>query len=188
MIQLSRTESLFRQLLLKLNFSIPVYASVIFINPEFTLYNAPMEKPYIFSGQIKNFINKINSQHTQLTIQHKKLAEKLLSLHLKVNPYQNLPAYDHQHIKKGINCPKCNSFSILIKGWKCYCSDCRNFELVEKAIVRNVNDFRLLFPNEKVTTNKISDWCKIISSKQRLQRTLKKNFNHFGKQQWSYYE
>ena len=35
LLQLSRTESLLRQLLIKLNYTIPIESSVVFINPEF---------------------------------------------------------------------------------------------------------------------------------------------------------
>ncbi len=43
--QLSRSELLLRQLIQSIGFNIPVSASVVFINPEFTLYQAPLNKP-----------------------------------------------------------------------------------------------------------------------------------------------
>ncbi|MET3697195.1 nuclease-like protein [Bacillus oleivorans] len=58
--QLTRSESLLRQLLKSLGFNITIKASVVFINPEFTLYQAPLNKPFIFPTQINRFLNKLN--------------------------------------------------------------------------------------------------------------------------------
>lgn len=59
-IQLNRSATLFRQLLQthKLNYLVVPY--VIFINPEFTLYQAPMNQPIILPTQVNRFLNDIN--------------------------------------------------------------------------------------------------------------------------------
>ncbi|WP_318279654.1 nuclease-related domain-containing protein [Lentibacillus cibarius] len=57
--QLSRSESLLRQLLLKDNINLPIEASLIFINPEFTLYQAPLNKPMIFSNPDQKLLERI---------------------------------------------------------------------------------------------------------------------------------
>jgi hypothetical protein len=54
--QLNRSESLFRQLLQSLGFNIPILASVVFINPEFTLYQTPLNKPFIFPTQVNRYL------------------------------------------------------------------------------------------------------------------------------------
>ncbi|WP_390285435.1 nuclease-related domain-containing protein [Ureibacillus sp. GCM10028918] len=176
LIQLYRTESLLRQLFLKLNFNFSIQSSVIFINPEFTLYQAPLDIPFIFPSQLNSFIKSVNSHQSKLNEQHKKLAEHLSSLHIEHNPYQHCPPYNYQQLRKGMPCPACFSFSITITGKKCTCTSCGNTELVESAVVRNVKEFKLLFPDEKVTTSKMYEWCKIIESRRRILRILKKNF------------
>ncbi|WP_146223200.1 hypothetical protein [Ureibacillus chungkukjangi] len=110
-----------------------------------------------------------------MTEDHEKIGEMLASLHIKENPYQHLPVYDYKNLQKGLNCAKCASFFFKITHLKCQCLDCGYQELVEKAIIRNVKQFRRLFPNEKLTTNRIAEWCQ-INPKQWIQRTLKKNF------------
>ncbi|WP_347814365.1 nuclease-related domain-containing protein [Alkalihalobacillus sp. LMS39] len=54
--QLMRSESLFRQQLQSLQVTILLHAYVVFINPEFTLYQAPLNKPFIFPTQLNRFI------------------------------------------------------------------------------------------------------------------------------------
>ncbi|MDN4494303.1 nuclease-related domain-containing protein [Ureibacillus aquaedulcis] len=188
LIQLSRTETLLRQMLRKLNIAIPIQASVIFINPEFTMYHAPTDKPFIFPGQVKRLMNRLNEDHTNLNDQHKELAETLRSLHIKENPYQQLPIFEFNEMKKGMTCALCDSFEIKIIGLKCTCPNCGYSELFDSAVERNVKEFKILFPNEKITTIKMVEWCKITSSKQRIQRSLKKHFNQLGEHKWSYYE
>ncbi|MBP2076595.1 nuclease-related domain-containing protein [Oceanobacillus polygoni] len=56
--QLSRSESLLRQLLLTLGFIPQIDASVVFINPSFTLYQAPLDKPFSFSNPSKSIHEK----------------------------------------------------------------------------------------------------------------------------------
>jgi len=65
--QLSRSESLLRQLLLKQGYTLPIHAFVVFINPTFTLYQAPLNQPIIFPTQIKNHLSNINTTPTKLS-------------------------------------------------------------------------------------------------------------------------
>lgn len=187
LIQLQRAESLLRQLLLKLNFSLPIHSYVIFINPEFMLYLAPPDKPFIFPSQLNRFLKNLNSDQTQIVDSHRKLAKDLASLHILENPYPHLPSYNYQHLRKGIHCSACDSFAITLIGMKCVCSLCGKQEHIDKAVVRIVEEFKLLFPNEKITTGKIHEWCMMILSKKSIQRILKKNFNTVDANRWVYY-
>jgi len=188
LFQLFRTEALLRQLLQKLNFSTPIQSSVVFVNPEFVLYQAPSDKPFIFPNQLNRFIQKLNTNRAELLALHKRLAENFMSLHISENPYRHLPSYNYQQLRKGILCTACHSFSIEVNGRRCICTLCGNVEHIDSAIMRTINEYKLLFPNERITTNKIFDWCKIITSKKRIQRILKNNFKLVDVHRWVYYE
>lgn len=186
--QLSRTNYLLRQLLLNLGFNPQIDASVVFINPNFTLYQAPLNKPFIFPTQLDQYWDKLNTKPSKLNRKHKKLADQLISLHITESPYQQLPSYDYEQVRKGITCVQCKSFSISIEGRKCVCKECRHEELVTAAVMRNVKEFKLLFPDHRISTNAIHQWCQIIPSKKRIRRILNNNFNQVGVRQWTYYE
>lgn len=188
LIQLYRTESLLRQLFLKLNFKIPIESKVIFINPEFTLYQAPLDVPFVFPSQLNRLVKKLNSHQSKLHEQHKNLAERLTSLHIEENPHQQCPSYNYQQLRKGLSCPTCLSFTIAITGKTCVCLSCGNNEPVESAVVRNIKEFQLLFPNVTVTTSRIYEWCKIIESRRRILRILKRNFNSINSSSRIYFE
>ena len=104
----------------------------------------------------------------------KMLADKLIALHIEESPFNQLPSYDYDQLRKGITCQKCDSFAISVEGQKCVCKECGHTEDSAAALMRNVEEFKLLFPNQKITTNIIHDSCKVVKSKKRIQRFLRK--------------
>lgn len=56
--QLIRSATLFRQLLQNLNQKYLVEPAVIFNNPEFTLYQAPLNQPIILPTRLNSFMNE----------------------------------------------------------------------------------------------------------------------------------
>ena len=75
--QLYRSKSLLRQLLQNLGYNIPINASVVFINPAFTLYQTPLNKPFIFPTQINKYLKNLDSIPSRLNNKHKMLADQL---------------------------------------------------------------------------------------------------------------
>lgn len=187
--QLNRSESLLRQLLQSLGFHLTIEASIVFINPEFTLFQAPLNKPFIYPSQLNRYFKKLNNcSSTKLDEKHRILADKLLSLHINDSPYTLLPAYEYNQLRKGIICIKCNSYSLFIEGRKCSCQKCGFEEAAITAIIRSINEYKILFPDKKITTNVIHEWCQIVDSKKRIYKILKNNLKIKGVRQWSFYE
>ena len=71
--QLKRSESLLRRLLQDLKLNFPIVSYVIFINPQFTLYQAPMNLPIILPTQLNHFIKKINITSSKLNESHSEI-------------------------------------------------------------------------------------------------------------------
>lgn len=188
LLQLRRSESLLRQLFQSLGFSFQIEGSVVFINPEFTLYQAPLNAPIIFPTQLNRYLKRLSTTPSKLNGMHEKLADKLVSLHIDESPYEKLPTYDYSKMKKGLICKVCHSFFIYFLGNKCVCGQCYHVEDVESAVLRHVREFKLLFPEKKITTNGIFEWCEGIDSKKRISRILGKQYKIIGVHQWTYYE
>ena len=177
--QLRRSTTLFRQLLQTLKQNYLVEASVIFINPEFTLYQAQMDQPIILPTQIICFLKDLNKTPSKLNDEHKKLAQKLLSLHQTKNPFTMVPKYNYDELRKGIYCKTCKSFLVSRKNYTFVCGMCGEYEKIGQAILRNVREFKLLFPERKITTQNIYEWCKIDLSKKTFCRILQKNYTAY---------
>lgn len=187
--QLLRSKSLLQQLLQEHGFSITVEAFVIFINPGFTLYQAPIDLPFILPSQLTRFLNSLNMKKSRLLSLHKNIAEKLISLHLYESRNAVLPTYEDNLYKKGITCCECKSFEVSVSSVKkLVCLGCGCEETVASAVMRCVEEVKLLFPKRKITTNLIHEWCGGLVSKKRVSRILEKNFDVRGAGQWAYYE
>jgi hypothetical protein len=179
--QLQNSASQFRQLLQILKLHYLVEASVIFINPEFTLYNASRDLPIILPNQVNRFLKGINQTPSKLNDGQKKLAHRLISLHQIKNPFSLAPKYNYEQLQKNLFCKFCYSFLVTFQNHTLVCGKCGGHETVEEAILRNVREFQLLFPERKVTTSGIYEWCNIDLSKKTFRRVLNKNFTAFGK-------
>lgn len=186
--QLNRSKYLLSQLLLSLGFNSHIDASVVFINPSFTLYQAPLGLPYIFPTQVEAFLKNVNENTGQLNNRLQTLGEKLHSLHLIESPFSQLPHYQYEQLQKGMTCVQCKSFSIYVEGRDCLCKDCGHAESVSTMVLNSVEDFKLLFPNEKITTNTIHEWCKVVPERKRINRVLTSHYKSFGVRRWTYYE
>ena len=58
---------------------------------------------------------------------------------------------------------------------------------VKKAIKNSIEDFRLLFPNEPVTSAHMTDWCG-IGRRDRIFRVLREEYTSKGSGNARYYE
>lgn len=176
-LQLNRSESLLRQWLRKNGSSYPVKGRVIFTHPEFTLFQAPLTLPIVLPTQLNRYINKLKTIPIKPSHYMKKLAEKFVDEHINESPYKRLPQYKFEELRKGIICGKCGSFlTSLAKKNKIVCYDCRYEDAIDASVMRTVEEFRLLFPNKRITTPVIHEWCKVIDSQKMIRRILYENF------------
>ncbi|MGJ7911334.1 nuclease-related domain-containing protein [Neobacillus sp. LXY-1] len=122
--QLDRCVTLLRKSLSIKDCQIPIKPYLAFVNPNFTLYQAPVHESLIFPTQLNAFMKKLNAGTTRVNGHQTKLIETLLAAHITKYPYSKLPAYSFEQLKKGITCCKCQSFSIATTGRKLSCLDC----------------------------------------------------------------
>jgi hypothetical protein len=78
--------------------------------------------------------------------------------------------------------------SVFVEGENCICRNCGYKETLRNAVVRSAEEYRLLFPDQKITTNTLQEWCEVVESKRRISRILVKNFKKIGTNRWIYYE
>ncbi|WP_066249086.1 nuclease-related domain-containing protein [Neobacillus drentensis] len=180
--QLSRFEIMLRSLLDDLGYRYPLDSYLIFNNPEFHLYLTTVNTSIIFPTQLNRFLKKLNANAKpgKLNKGHLKLAEQLVSLHLVEPPYPRLPSYGYGHLVKGILCPQCYSFFTDLLGGQLVCNNCGWKEEIESAVLRSVAELQLLFPDQKITTKVVHEWCRIIKSEKTIRRILGKNYKLSG--------
>ncbi|WP_102272546.1 nuclease-related domain-containing protein [Cytobacillus massiliigabonensis] len=186
--QLNRIETLLRQFLQKHGFNFSIKGYLAFVNPEFFLYNAPQDEKMIFPPQLNYFIKNLNMKPSNLNSLHRKLADLLIQAHISESPYTRLPTYHYDQMRKGITCAACQSFLLSVGERIALCDQCGHKENIQEAIIRSVEEFKLLFPDKKVTTNEVYDWCQLVQSKKMIGRILRQNYQATGYGQWTYYK
>ncbi|MGD6871980.1 nuclease-related domain-containing protein [Sutcliffiella horikoshii] len=181
--QMQRCETALRQLLRSLGYQLPIESTLIFINPEFTLFNCSPKLPIIFWSQLNRFSHKLLKQSAssgKLHARHSRLAEKLCELHIEKSPYERLPDYRYEELRKGIVCVGCGGMGVRHHYRMIECESCGSKEALDTALLRSINECRSLFPQIKISTKIIHDWIGETVSKKVIQRVLQINFSLIG--------
>lgn len=185
--QLNRSVTLLRSLMKRMTSNMTVKGYLVFINPEFTLFQAPVDAPIILPSQLKRFMESIDKTPSVLSREHRHLAEHLLQMHLPHSPYAREPHFQYQHLQKGILCLLCHSHMIRKNVCKTVCEKCGYAEGLDASIIRSTEELKLLFPDMRVTTPLVQEWCKIIDSPKTIRRVLAQNFTQKGSKKQRYY-
>ncbi|MGX6442505.1 nuclease-related domain-containing protein [Neobacillus sp. K501] len=186
--QVERSESLLRQYLQKIGYSFPIEPYLVYVNPEFTLYQAPLNDTIIFPTQINRLMKKFNLLPGKVNERQRRLAQRFVADHIIESPYDQIQPYNYGELCNGMTCSKCHSFSVSYGGKYLVCSNCGCVEKIEDAVVRSVEELKLLFPDMRITTKLVYEWCKIFSSKRMISRILKLHYSAVGMKNHRYYE
>lgn len=187
--QLNRTKTLLSQLLNCLGHPIPVEAYLVFVNPSFTLFQAPVRSDQLLPTMIADHFENLNKKHHSITKAHKELAKKLQDLDMSEAPHTTLPVYDFKTVEKGVFCSQCAGKVQKDIGRKqfCYCVRCGHKEHATDIILHCINEFRCLFPEQKITIGSIEKWCGFVFSRKRIRTVLNHSFKRRGSKRHTYY-
>ncbi|MDQ0270557.1 nuclease-related domain-containing protein [Cytobacillus purgationiresistens] len=78
LLQVQRSESLLRPLLKTLNIQLPIEYYLVFVHPDFMLYQAPPHKKMIFPQQINRYIRHLNNIPSKMSRAHRDIAEHFI--------------------------------------------------------------------------------------------------------------
>jgi len=187
MLQLQRSQSSLRRLLKQIGYDSTIEAYLIFINPEFHLFNAPLNLPIIYPTQLNRYLTTLKGKRYHIKDKQVRLAERLLSLHVMDNPFNRLPLYNYENLDKGMLCSCGSYFTQITERFYVVCSKCSRKERIETALLRSIEEFSLLFPKDRLTTNKLLDWCKVFNSNKMIRKVLINNYEHVGWGKSSYF-
>lgn len=186
-LQLQRSEFLLQQLLQQMGFHLKIVSRLVFVHSGFTLYQAPYNQPIIFPTQLARYTNHLNHTQTRLTDMHRKLAKQLVQSNISSSRHMRLPNYNYEDLKKGIVCNNCSGFMFAKSMSILCCESCMHEERIDFAVMRTVSEFHILFPNMKINSSTIYEWCNVIDSKSKIRRILMKNMQLVKRGKYSYY-
>jgi hypothetical protein len=188
LFQLRRSDLLLRDFLAKQPFNVGVESHVVFVNPEFYLYQAPPDSPIIFPGQQQRYTQELNQTQCQLHQQHHRLADQLKAGHIPKSTHEQFPEYEYDQLKKGIVCTSCDGFMEKVSQRRLLCPFCGLHETVEDAVIRTVKEFRLLFPERPIKVSAIQNWSNHVLSDNNIRTCLDKYVPLLNKGRSSYYQ
>lgn len=173
-IQALRTKNNFKQLLRELGYGgITVEACVVFVNAEFTLYEVSPDKNVIFAAQIADHIQRLEKFPRPYAAEFDRLAATLRAAALPEEPFQrHMPTYDFHTLRKGIRCGVCGELAQAKTQRKHSCDACGAEGLNSDGLLRAIDEFRLLFPNQHLSGRILSEWCGGMLSSSRCRKIL----------------
>jgi len=186
--QIERSTFLFKKLLEELDIKFDIKSYVVFINDEFHCYEVSRRLPFIFPKQIRRFLNKVNGSAPAYLDYAKDISRKLLSRTKLNSKYEQLPEIKPESVNHGIFCPGCD-YPISRKGrFKLQCNICKKTYDSNYLLLRTVSEYHLLFPDEKITVENITNWSGNVFSKNYIQRFLKNHLKMISKGRYTFYE
>ncbi|MFL2100382.1 nuclease-related domain-containing protein [Mycobacteroides abscessus] len=186
--QVHRSQPLLHNLVRKLGFQMEIKSKVVFINPDFYLYELPRDKPFIFANQLPRHFEQMAKITSVTNVAQSQLANQLCALHIDNYRPLDLPQYDFSVLKKGIICPRCFSFDHINTRQNRICSACGYKETASDAIIRSADECHLLYPGLNVTKRLITLWCGEEYDEQRVQRVLARHSHTHGHYKSTFYE
>ncbi|MPM55244.1 hypothetical protein SDC9_102037 [bioreactor metagenome] len=184
-LQLQKTRVRLELLLSELGCQMKVEAFVVYVSPEFTLLGAPADEQLLLPSQISGYFGNLRVG-TVPTEEQIKLADTLTKLHKPDYP-SKMPEYHYDWLRKGVPCTACGALLKTFSGHRQSCANCGKKVNVKTAIKTSISDFRLLFPNEPVTSARMTDWCG-IGRRDRIFRVLKEEYDVKGSGNARYYD
>lgn len=185
--QTNRAVILFKQWLALHHFNFKVLAYVVFVNKNFSLFHAPEGKGILLPGMLDNHFEQVNKITVPIGKEHDRLAQKLCEQHISSSSNMKYPKYNYDNLKKRVYCSQCSGWIRSIDRRMNTCQKCGYTELNAKTILRHIRKFQILFPNRKLTTPIIYEWCGELFSKKSIQLALSKNYKSSGVKRARYY-
>lgn len=187
LLQIERTAFLFKQLLAQLNFNFDVRSYVVFTNKEFWLYGSSPHLPMIFLPQIPKFLQKVGANASVITEQVRRLANLLSTRRKEKSRYERLPEYQLEEMRRGVFCKRCNVELNRKNRSKFICPACSIEYKADGVILNATASFQLLFPDKKVTTSTITEWCGGEMTRKGIGTILQKHLAYHANGKFSYY-
>lgn len=170
--QLDRGNVLLHERLRQWGYQFDVTSYLMFVHPEFALYRHDPKHPIVLYSQILRFIDTLNRKSSRLSSRHHQFARRLAESRIPEARADRLPDYDLHHLKEGIRCQACDGFLDVMKGHRLCCGKCGYTEGRDSSVMRSVVEFNMLFPDVKITTKGMWNWCAIDCSKGTMKNIL----------------
>lgn len=177
LIQLARTKNNFKALLRELGYPQANVDAVVFhVGSTFTLLGAPENRNVILPTQIQDHLTKLNHYQYAVSDTLVDLAVALEVAALPAPPFlKMIPEYQFESMRKGLRCCECRGFVERSSQRLYRCQACGHKGHCGDAVRTALADYRLLFPEHKISGAVLADWCGGLISGSQCRRILQRS-------------
>lgn len=184
--QMERTPKLFTLLLKnsQLHYNFHYYHA--FINPTHKVYGYHATDKILEQARICKFI----SENSQMPVGAYDIecCEKLLSLQDISDPFNFRTPHNFHNFKKGVLCECMKSFYTKHSNRKYKCSSCNKIIDCDHLLDSAIQEIKLIFPDERITTHILKAWTKSLVSREKIRLFLNKRYRRHQLGSIIYYE
>lgn len=187
-LQLDRSTYFFKSFLSSMKINMNVQSYVVFINNQFTLYQAPPHLSMLLPTQVKQFLKKLYANARPIHERHAEMAEMICAKHKEQSSYTRLPKYEFDVLRRGVFCFWCERKLERRDHFHFICPNCNYVQSYESAILRAIAEFRILFPEKNITPLSITRWCGDHVSIHGVRKVLQRNLKRYENGRFSFYQ
>lgn len=175
--QLDRTAGLLSQLLQQNGFKVPMKQFVVYINEQDSVEIDDASLPFLKRATIRRFVTgEIKRGHIAPNQNYRRESDWLIQQHVEDDHRLSLSEAEYLKVEKGIYCANCQSFSLESTRYHLRCRDCHYAESKEKAVVRTICDYGLLFPYKDLNVGELKEFVGDVVTRKYLYKLLPKYF------------
>src|SRR5690625_3725187 len=152
------------------------------------IYEATPRLPMIFPAQVRRFLQKINANVPVPTENTMSLLQRLGGKRKERSSFERLPEYDLSQLRRGVFCEYCFAELLRLGRQRFVCSQCSKDFHIDDLVLFAIAQFHLLFPQDRITTKRIVDWCGGVFSKNGIRRILSNHLNVVVKGSHTHYK
>lgn len=148
LIQITRQKNDLQELIEELGFSIKIFSTIVFINPDQTIYNLP-EHPEIIVRS--NLLKKLKKVLWENRHDYSVLRERLEARRLPESQYQGDVGVLFEELKTGVFCEECGGRLEKKSNYNYFCQTCNRVLPILSVMKQMIYEMKILNNNWKIT-------------------------------------
>ena len=126
----------------------------------------------VLPGQVRRYLENTAAKEEAPRERDWKFAKQLVRRHIDDHPFERLPDYSFDRLRKGVNCPRCMSMMHRATSRSVACGHCGSVLTNDKALGFNIRQLQYLFPELELSASLVFQWCGGMMSRRIIRYVL----------------
>ncbi len=157
LIQIRRQQNALQELVEEPGFTVKVFSTIVFINPDQTIYNLPEHPEIIVRSNLLKKLKKVLRENRH---DYSKLKKYLEVRRLPESQYQGEVGVLFEELKTGVFCGECGERLHKKSNYNYFCQSCDQIFPILTVIKQMIYELRILNVNWKITASILHKFSK----------------------------